>query len=178
MTEKARRELERCNDWVQAIATSAEARETTFPVFIHGVRVKGVNTTNQKQAVKELCEENQLLHPNLEIIRVAWPTKVIKEEKTYSSLILETTSPETANRIIAQGLIHEGEIKTCERYLSEGRVTRCFNCQRYGHIARKCKNPAACANCARDHTTDKCTKDPEERRKCAVYKGNHRAGLI
>src|SRR5205085_12243194 len=33
LTEKARRELERCNDCVQAIATSAEARETTLPVF-------------------------------------------------------------------------------------------------------------------------------------------------
>jgi len=178
LTEKARRELERSNNWLQAIATTAEARETTFPVFIHGVRVKGVNTTNQKQAIKELCEENLLLHPNLEIIRVAWPMKVIKEEKIYSSLILETASPETANRIITRGLVHEGEFKTCERYLSEGRVTRCFNCQRYGHISRKCRHPAACANCAGNHTTNKCTKDPEERRKCAVCKGNHKAGSI
>ena len=176
LTEKARRELEKRSDWLQAIATTAEARETTFPVFIHGVRVKGVNTANQKQAVKELYEENLLLHPNLEIIRVAWPTKVIREEKSYSSLILETASPETANRIIARGLVHEGEIKECARYLAEGRVTRCFNCQKYGHIAKRCKNPTTCAECAGDHTTNKCTKEPEARRKCAACKGGHAAG--
>jgi hypothetical protein len=176
LTEKARRELEKSNSWLQAIAPTAEARRTAFPVFVHGVRVKGVNTSDQKQAVKELHEENIILHPNLEIIRVAWPKQIIKEEKIYSSLILETSSPETANKIIAQGLIHEGEIKTCVRYLSEGRVTRCFNCQKYGHIARKCRNPATCAECAENHSTNECTKEPETRRKCAVCSGNHGAG--
>ena len=176
LTEKARIELERNNSWLRAIAKTAEARKTVFPVFIHGVRVRGVNTADQKRAIKELCEENSLLHPHLEITRVAWPQQIIKEKKSYSSLILETASPETANRIISQGLIHEGEIKTCVRYLAEGRVTRCFNCQKYGHIARRCKNPTACAECAGNHTADRCTIGPEAKRKCPTCKENHRAG--
>jgi hypothetical protein len=176
LTEKARRELEESNTWLRAIAPSAEARKTTFPVFVHGVRVKGVNTTNQKRAIEELCEENRLLHPDLEITRIAWPKKVIKEERSYSSFILETASPETANKIIAQGLVHEGEIKTCIRYLAEGRVTRCFNCQEYGHIANRCKKSAICAKCAGSHTTDECTRTSGEKRKCAACKGNHEAG--
>jgi Zinc knuckle len=176
LTEKARIELEKSNDWLQAITPSAEIRKTTFPLFVHGVRVKGVNTSDQKQAIKELYEENTLLHPDLEIARVAWPLRIIKENKTYSSLILETSSPETANKIIARGLIHEGEIKTCVRYLSEGRVTRCFNCQKYGHIARNCKEETKCAECAENHATDKCTKGSGEKRKCAICDGNHKAG--
>jgi hypothetical protein len=100
LTEKARRELEKCNDWIQAIVTTAKVREITFPVFIHEIRVKGVNTINQKQTIKEFYEENLLLHSNLEIIKVAWPTKIIKEEKIYSSLILDMVSPKTANKII------------------------------------------------------------------------------
>jgi hypothetical protein len=178
LTEKARIELEKSNGWLRAIASTAETRKTTFPVFVHGVRIKGVNTSDQKQAIKELCEENSLLHPDLEITRVAWPQQITKETKTYSSFILETASPETANKIIARGLIHEGEIKTCVRYLAEGRVTRCFNCQRYGHIGRACKNPAACAECAENHTIDKCTKGPEAKRKCVSCNGDHRAGSL
>jgi hypothetical protein len=89
---------------------------------------------------------------------------------------LETASPETANRIISQGLIHEGEIKTCVRFLSEGKVTRCFNCQKYGHIARLYKNQTTCSECAGQHLAEACTKGPEASRKCAACKGNHRAG--
>ena len=48
LTEKARRELEKNNSWLQAIAPTAEARGTTFPVFVHGVKVKGVDTNDQK----------------------------------------------------------------------------------------------------------------------------------
>ena len=64
------------------------------------MRVKGVNTSDQKQAVKELHEENLLLHPDLEIVRVAWPKQIIKEEKIYNSLILKTISLEIINKII------------------------------------------------------------------------------
>ena len=33
---------------VKIIAITAEAKETTFLIFIHRVKIKGVNTTNQK----------------------------------------------------------------------------------------------------------------------------------
>jgi hypothetical protein len=39
LTEKARIELEKNNAWLRAVAPSAEIRRTTFPVFIHGMRV-------------------------------------------------------------------------------------------------------------------------------------------
>ena len=46
LTEKARRELEKSNSWLQAIAPTAEGRRTAFPVFVHGIRVKGVNISD------------------------------------------------------------------------------------------------------------------------------------
>ena len=85
---------------------------------------------------------------------------------------------EITNKIIIWGLVYKKEFKICKRYLLEGRVTRCFNCQRYKHISRKCRHPAACANCAGNHTTNKYTKDPEERRKYIIYKRNHKVGSI
>ena len=143
---------------------------------MHGVRVKGLNTSDQKRTIQAIYEENRQLHPELEIARIAWPKHVITEQKSYSSFILETSSPVTANRIITQGLIHEGEIKDCVRYLSEAKVTRCFNCQEYGHIARICKKSPACAECAGEHRAEECPKGPEAARKCAVCGGKHRAG--
>jgi len=59
---------------------------------------------------------------------------------------------------------------------SQGRVTHCLECQRYGHIARICRGPTTCAECAGEHLTEACTKGPETSRKCASCKGNHRLG--
>jgi hypothetical protein len=176
LTEKARIELEKCSDWLRAVAPTAEVRRTTFPVHVHGVRVQGIKTNDQIRTIAAIRDENSQLHPNLEITRVSWPKRTITEQKRYSSFILETASPETANRIISQGLIHEGEIKTCARFLSEGRVTRCHKCQRYGHIARLCRGRITCSECAEEHLAETCTKGPETSRKCAACKGSHRAG--
>jgi hypothetical protein len=178
LTEKARIELEKSSDWLRAVASTAVVRRTTFPLHVHGVRVQGVNTNDQIRSITALRDENSQLHPDLEITRVSWSKRTITEEKRYSSLILETASPETANRIISQGLVHEGEIKTCARYLPEGRVTRCFRCQKYGHIARRCRNSATCSECAGEHEAEACPKGPEISRKCAVCKGSHRAGSL
>jgi hypothetical protein len=46
LIEKARIELEKSNGWLRAIASTAEIRKTTFPVFVYGVRIKGVNTSD------------------------------------------------------------------------------------------------------------------------------------
>ena len=45
--EESRRELEISNEWLQAIAESAELKRPLFTVWVHGVRVKGVQTSNQ-----------------------------------------------------------------------------------------------------------------------------------
>jgi hypothetical protein len=176
LTEKARIELEKNNAWLRVVAPTAEVRRTTFPIFIHGVRVQGVNTNEQIRAITAIRDENSQLHPGLEITRVSWTKRAITEQKRYSSLILETASPETANRIITHGLIHEGEIKTCIRFISEARVTRCYKCQKYGHTAKICKNRTTFAECAEEHLAEECTKGPETNRKCASCKGNHRSG--
>jgi hypothetical protein len=176
LTEPSRITLEKNKDWLRAIASSAEVIGTTFSVFIHGVRVQGVNTNDQLRTITDICKDNRQLHPDLEISRIAWPKKALLDAKRYSSLILETASPETANRIITHGLIHEGEIKSCVRYITEARVTRCHNCQRYGHIMRFCRNETTCSECAGGHRAEHCTKGPQTSRKCAACKGAHRAG--
>ena len=67
LTERVRIALERSSEWLRAVAPTAEVLYTTFPVFVHGVRVQGVNTNEQKRTITTICEENSLLHPGLEI---------------------------------------------------------------------------------------------------------------
>lgn len=37
-------------------------------------------------------------------------------------------------------------------------VTRCFNCQSYGHRGAACTSPSICSRCASNHKTNDCTK--------------------
>src|SRR5437763_16702360 len=96
----------------------------------------------------------------------------------YNSLILETISLKIVNKIITQSLIYKREIKTYIRYLSEGRITKYFNCQKYRYIARRYRNLAKYAECTKDYNTNTYTKEPETRQKYIICNGNHRAGSI
>jgi len=52
-------------------------------------------------------------------------------------------------------------------------LTQCYNCQRFGHTALKCKDEKpTCKNCAGDHDSRACDSD---KIKCANCKGTHRA---
>jgi hypothetical protein len=117
---------------------------------------------------------NERLHPNLNIARVAWTKRTLNIGKRYGSLIVETYDIETANRLIAQGIVHEGEIKYCERFIKEARIIQCIRCNQFGHSIKVCHNRTTCGNCAGDHHSKECDK-PHTIRKCALCKGDHQA---
>jgi hypothetical protein len=170
----ARKTLEQATGWLREVAESAKIRLATYTVRAHGVRVEALDAGNQEQCIETLRNANQKLHPDLNITRIAWPKRTISAKQRYGSLIIETTSIEQANRLITQGIIQEGEIKECDRFIKEARVTQCVKCQEFGHIARFCKNTTRCGRCAGDHETRQCTK-PVTVRKCALCKGEHAA---
>ena len=55
-------------------------------------------------------------------------------------------------------------------------VRRCYNCQKYGHIAKDCPQKAAptCGNCTGAHDSRQC--DGKAPKKCVNCHGRHRSG--
>jgi hypothetical protein len=53
-------------------------------------------------------------------------------------------------------------------------VTQCFNCQGYGHTAKRCKGKKTCGFCAKDHDTRTCpTAEDPSTYSCINCKGKH-----
>ena len=167
--------LEKSSEWLHVIAPSARVKRTTFTVFAHSIRKSDINITQQLQTATKIQEQNQRAHPGLEILRVSWPKGSEKNGKKVGSLIIEVPTATAANRLITEGLVFGNEIKECERFVREARVTQCYNCQRFGHIARVCRNNTTCANCAGLHSTRNCSAPRETTRKCALCKESHGA---
>jgi hypothetical protein len=51
-------------------------------------------------------------------------------------------------------------------------VKQCFNCLKYGHLAKFCRNSTKCSICALNHSYKECITDPKNA-CCANCKGNH-----
>ena len=82
--------------------------------------------------------------------------------KTYSSLIVETEFSEKINRIIIEEFLKEESRKNAVIFSRESRIIQCFNCYKYDHIEKMCKNLTKCDHCAESHETNRCSKDEIE----------------
>lgn len=51
-------------------------------------------------------------------------------------------------------------------------VKQCYNCLRYGHLSKYCKNKICCSICTEQHSFKDCTKDTKNA-ICFNCKGNH-----
>ena len=179
-TIEARESLERNEDWARRACSSARTLRQTTPVVIHGVRIAAINEKDQRATIEAIKGANRTLHPGLEIVKVEWPvcahrTNGTGEKKKFSSLVVEVTSPEAANRLIEEGLAFEGTILFCDSWVRNSNPHQCFNCYGYGHIGRACKHPIRCGFCAGNHATNDHEKVSPGVQKCATCGGKHPA---
>lgn len=77
-----------------------------------------------------------------------------KEKKEKWLYILEA-KPQTFAKLVNRYII----INFNEHFVKEKfDVTRCFNCQQYGHKGHKCASQPVCSRCAQNHKTSECKK--------------------
>ncbi|KAI8395899.1 hypothetical protein FOFC_21429 [Fusarium oxysporum] len=163
-------------DWEQRIGNGATVRIPTYGVLVHGVRTSSMNMDNFELIRDGILQDNKPFIPNAEIKYIGWLTRS-SSTKSASSVVVEFTRPEDANKVIDEGLIWQGEVFQCELYDRQCRVRQCFQCHKYGHIGTQCKATITCGYCAQDHATRDCpTKsDRNAPRKCAACNGPHEA---
>jgi hypothetical protein len=125
-------------------------------VLVYSIKISGVKTTNQKEAIQSLEAQNHKLHTGLKIVRVAWPRGVSNSGKEYLSLMVFLSSPEAANRVITRGFVEGGEVKLVERFLLGCGLVQYFKYCSYRHIAKNCRAKSRCGHCSEHHETQDC----------------------
>ena len=157
-TKQEKDTLEKNNDWIKETFKSAKLLRPTYPVIIHGMNVKAVDVENQKGTIDSMKRQNAKLHPGLEITKIAWPAFAKRPTKTeavkeYTSLLLEVTKPEMANRLVEERFIEGWNLLQCEKWDRSPQQSQCFACYRFGHFASKCPHAIRCGICAKNHDT-------------------------
>ena len=84
-------------------------------VAVDSVRIDAFDDKDQGAYIEKLKRENGTLYLGLEVVRVEWPLfawvkKAGGEIKKYSTLLVETKSPEEANRLIAEGIVENSQL--------------------------------------------------------------------
>ncbi|KAJ3002262.1 hypothetical protein NUW54_g5941 [Trametes sanguinea] len=167
---------------------------TAYPRVTHTranpIRTRGLKTRNglRVDGSGNRAGRNSFLHDSPRTVNVIsqmqWLPRRPPSHKTHSSMVLFLENAEDANLAIENGIAINGRLLRTERFRSF--PTQCFNCHRFGHIARYCRGRSTCGLCAGPHTTTSC-RCPSENAcadmpqcnhtppKCALCKGPHGA---
>ena len=94
-----------------------------YPIMVHKIRKLAVDIISILKAIEALVFQNRSLHPGLNIRRIAWPKAALKLEKQAESIILKLGNTKEANAVIKKGLIEEYNVKTCELFDKNCRIT-------------------------------------------------------
>jgi hypothetical protein len=140
--------IEHEEGWTKVIAGKTKVKGRRFRVMVHAVRTNRIETTNQEKALAGLQAQNPQLKDKVKFLKLTWKQKTLKVGKLHEPLLIDVGTPEEANTLVLEGLLHNHELKNCELFHSECIMTQCFKCYQYGHIAMTCRRPQKCGNCA------------------------------
>ena len=163
-------------DWIARLGKGTSIRLPTYGILVHGIRISSMDMEKFDEIKAELLHDNRAFVPNADIKYIGWLSRAALTKRA-STIIVEFTNPEDANKMIDEGLIWQGEAFQCERYDRQCRLKQCYKCQRYGHIGTQCKANTACGYCAKAHNSKDCPdkSDKSATRNCVVCRGAHEA---
>lgn len=153
--EAAKQKLANTTAWAKELGESTSIVRNTYAVLVHGVPLS-TDIKNQEQARRKIYSENAELHPDLEILRLAWPKSA--KGKAYSSLIIEIANATQANRILEEG-IRFGQAECDTELFEKGCIIiMCYNCYGFGHISKVCRSQTTCHKCDGKHAHTECRR--------------------
>ncbi|KPM42380.1 hypothetical protein AK830_g4172 [Neonectria ditissima] len=164
----------RCaEDWVtKAFGENAALSPPTFAVVAKGIRLASIpNDTNK--LIEEINEANQLRVLQAKKQKAGRPGSNAK-----ANLILRVSSIKEANRLCDNSLLLDAQLYDCEPFDEGLRPTQCYNCFKFGHLARNCKSNPTCGRCggATHPDGEGCpTERNEIPQSCVLCKGEHPA---
>jgi hypothetical protein len=120
------------DDWAHLIINGTTVQILTYGVLAHDMRTSMMDLSKFKENRVRILQENERFIPRAVIRHIGWLTRDTSA-KMASTITIEFTRPEDANKIIDEGLIWQSEVFQCERYERQYRVKQCFKCQRDGH---------------------------------------------
>jgi hypothetical protein len=85
-------------------------------VMAHSVRTNRINTKNQQKAIAELQAQDPQLKGKIKFLRVASNKSNLKDSKPSGLLLVDMGTPEEANTLVTEGLVHNLEPKYCKLF--------------------------------------------------------------
>ena len=165
-------------DWSTAYE-GIEVRKPKYGIVVHRVPSQYINL-DSKETMTEMIQhiEQQNESKSLKILSIAplrkksnRPGPNSETKPIHQSITIFTYDPNAADACIKQGTNIKWGTYRSERYAPQLRLTQCYNCQKFGHIARNCRSKHTCGKCSsHDHATPNCTT---EEPKCPACQGGH-----
>lgn len=110
-----------------------------------------VNQLEEKDLTEKIELQNHVLHANSKITLV----NIKKNKKGRIEALIESDEI-THNNIMEKEILAIGW-RECRVYENVP-MSRCFNCQRYSHVAKYCEQPLRCGVCAGWHDSNACSR--------------------
>ena len=155
--------------WTQALAANAQVKERTFGVIAKGVMVQDLRG-DQTSMRAQIQEQNR----NTMEIDPYWVGFLHRPRDGESRipLVIEVKGVKQANQLIRNGICIGAVWYSCEVYNRRCRLTQCFKCWRYGHLATVCPHEERCGQCGGGHNHLACRS---ARLACIGCGGEHEA---
>ncbi|KAJ7219836.1 hypothetical protein C8J57DRAFT_959528, partial [Mycena rebaudengoi] len=141
---------ENAKEWLPRLAPGAWTHSPKFSVVVNGIPATFDPTS--ESAIRTLEDDNPDILLPYSIERARW-LRLPKSDA--GSIIIDLKDSRSANQAIDTGLSSNYVFYTTHKLTPK--LTQCYKCQGYGHIAKFCKEPMVkCALCAGTHETKSC----------------------
>ena len=129
--------------------------------------VKSVPTFLSEDEIKCDIKSNYQVEVSIKRLRY-------RSNRLNRPIIKITSDRETIQSWQKNGIALNKRLYPCEP-IQKDTPTRCFNCQRFGHIAKFCRSEKRCEQCSEKHSTLDC---PKNSTKCCNCSQEHPASSL